>query len=162
MEWQSNDCYSVATAMYAHATQVNPLSQQKQYRIWENPPYGIRASSSGRNLSKVQILSYYIMSNNPFSNCCHLLRRLVVLYEGEISLHFDPPSRHSRRTWSPLLWALIRILCLDTARFIELLYVCSPFLLLGHLRTTGCRCQQQNSTLAQSLRSFRTAPPRSI
>ena len=53
------------------------------------------------------------MSNNPFSNCCRLLRRLVVLYEGEISLHFDPPSQHSRRTRSPLLWALIRILYLD-------------------------------------------------
>ena len=38
-----------------------------------------------------------------------------MLYEGEISLHFDPPSRHSRRTRSPLLWALIRILYLNTA-----------------------------------------------
>ena len=48
------------------------------------------------------------MSNNP-SNCCHRLRRLVVLYNGEISLHFDPTSRQSCRTRSPLLWALIRI-----------------------------------------------------
>ena len=31
------------------------------------------------------------MSNNP-SNCCHCLRRLVVLYKGEIGLHFDQPS----------------------------------------------------------------------
>ena len=67
------------------------------------------------------------MSNKPSSNCCHLQWRLVVLYEGEISLHFDPPSWHSQRTRSPLLWALIRILYLDTARFIELLYVRSPF-----------------------------------
>ena len=59
------------------------------------------------------------MSNNPSSNCCHLLRRLVVLYKGEVGLHFDPPSRHSHRTRSPLLWAVIRILYLDTARFIE-------------------------------------------
>ena len=58
------------------------------------------------------------MSNNP-SNCCRLLRRLVVLYEGETSLHFDPPSRHSHRTRNPLLWAVIRILYLDTARFID-------------------------------------------
>ena len=67
------------------------------------------------------------MSNNPSSNCCCLLRTLVVLYEGEISLHFDPPSRHSPRTRSPLLWAVIRILYLDTARFIHLLYIHSPF-----------------------------------
>ena len=46
-----------------------------------------------------------------------------MLYEGEISLHFDPPSRYSHRTRSPLLWAVIRILCLDTATFIDLLYV---------------------------------------
>ena len=50
-----------------------------------------------------------------------------MLYEGEINLHFDPPIRHSRRTQSPLLWAVFRILSLDTARFIELLYVRSPF-----------------------------------
>ena len=43
------------------------------------------------------------MSNNPSSNCFRLLRRLVVLYEGEISLHFDPPSQHSHRKWSLLL-----------------------------------------------------------
>ena len=66
------------------------------------------------------------MSNNP-SNYCRLLQRLVVLYEGEISLHLDPPSRHSHHTQSPLLWAVIRILYLDTARFINLLYVRSPF-----------------------------------
>ena len=67
------------------------------------------------------------MSNNPSSKCCRLLRRLVVLYEGEIRLYFDPPSRHSHRTRSPLLWAVFRILYLDRARFIELLYVHSPF-----------------------------------
>ena len=42
-----------------------------------------------------------------------------MLYEDEISLHLDPPSRHSHRTRSPLLWAVIRILYLDTARFID-------------------------------------------
>ena len=66
------------------------------------------------------------MTNNP-SNCCRCLRRLVVLYKDKKSLHFDPPSRPSCRTRSPLLSALIRILYLDTARFIELLYVRSPF-----------------------------------
>ena len=49
------------------------------------------------------------MSNNPSSNCCRHLRRLVTLYKCKISLHFDPPNRHSGRTWSPLLWVLIRI-----------------------------------------------------
>ena len=67
------------------------------------------------------------MSNNPSSNCCRRLRRLVDLYKGEMSLHFDPPSRPSCQVWSPLLWVLIRILYLDTARFIELLYIRSPF-----------------------------------
>ena len=80
------------------------------------------------------------MSNNP-SNYCRLLRRLIMLYEGEISLHFDPSSRHSRRTRSPLLWAVIRILYLETARFIDVLYVRSPFYLIGHLRTISCRQQ---------------------
>ena len=32
-----------------------------------------------------------------------------MLYKGEISLHFDPHSRHSCRTRSLLLWVLIRI-----------------------------------------------------
>ena len=137
-------------------------------RIWENPPYGIptRFVQCAFLVAQVEICQspdfVIYMSNNPSSNCCRLLRRLVVLYEGEISLYFDPPSRHSRRTRSPLLWAVIRILYLETARFIDLLYVRSPFYLLGHLRTIGCRCQQQNSTLARSLRSFRTALPRSI
>ena len=81
-------------------------------------------------------------SNNPSSNCCRLLRRLVVLYEGEISLHFDPPSRHSRCTQSLLLWAVIRILYLGTARFIDLLYMFAHlFSFLGmHIRAIGCRC----------------------
>ena len=61
-----------------------------------------------------------------------------MLYEGEISLHFDPPSRHSHRTQSPLLWAVIRILYLDTARFIDRLG-----LLLG---TTAIGISQLYST----------------
>ena len=110
--------------------------------IWENPPYGISARfaqcaflvAQVKICHKVQILSYtcrttlltVAMSNSP--NCCRLLRMLVVvLYKGEISLHFDAPTRHSRRTWSPLLWAVIRILYLETARYIDLLYVRSPF-----------------------------------
>ena len=102
-------------------------------RIWENPLYGIRArfAQCAFLVAQVQICQspdfVIYMSNNPSSNCCRLLRRLVVLYEGEISLHLDPPSRHSRRTRSPLLWAVISILYLDTARFIDLLYVRSPF-----------------------------------
>ena len=101
-------------------------------RIWENPPYGIhtRFAQCAFLVAQVQICRspdfVIYMSNNP-SNCCRLLRRLVVLYEDEISLHLDPPSRQSQRTRSPLLWAVIRILYLDTARFIDLLYVRSPF-----------------------------------
>ena len=53
--------------------------------------------------------SVIYMSNNPSSNCCCHLRRLVVLYKGEISLHFDLPSQHSCCTQSPLLWGLIII-----------------------------------------------------
>ena len=64
-------------------------------------------SSSGRNLSKSRFCRY--VSNNPSSNCCCCLWRLVVLYKGEISLHFDPSNRHSCCTRSPLLWALIGI-----------------------------------------------------
>ena len=102
-------------------------------RIWENPPYGIRArfAQCAFLVAQVEICEspdfVIYISNNPSSNRCRLLRRLVVLYEGEISLHFDPPSRHSHRTRSLLLWAVIRILYLDTARFIDLLYVRLPF-----------------------------------
>ena len=99
-------------------------------RIWENPPYGIRARLAQCAFLLVQVeicqspdIVIY-MSNNPSSNSCHLLRKLV---KGEISLHFDPPSQHSHRTQRPLLWALIRILYLDTAGFIEILYVRLPF-----------------------------------
>ena len=63
------------------------------------------------------------MPKNLSTNLCRRLRRLTVSYKGEISLHFDLPSLYSWRTRNPLLWALIRILNLDTARFIELLYV---------------------------------------
>ena len=116
-------------------------------------------SISGQKcLSRVFVI---FISENLSTNLCQHLRRLNVSYNGEISLHFDLPSLYSSCTQSPLLWALIRILYLDTARFIKLLYVRSPFKLLGHLRTIGCR-YQQNSTLARSLCSFRTAPPRSI
>ena len=97
------------------------------------------------------------MSKNPSTNCCHHLRRVNVSYQGEISLHLDLPSQYDCHIRSPLLWALIRILYLDTARFIELLYVRSPFSFLG----ADC-CQHRNPTLARSLRSFQTAPPRSI
>ena len=58
--------------------------------------------------------------------CLYVFWTAGLTIEGEISLHFDPPSRHSHRTRSPLLWAL-RILYLDTARFIKLLYIRSPF-----------------------------------
>ena len=40
-----------------------------------------------------------------------------MLYEGKISLHFDPPSRHSRSTQSPLLWTVIRQSRVSAFRF---------------------------------------------
>ena len=67
------------------------------------------------------------MPKNLSTNLCRRLRRLTVSYKGEVSLHFNLPSLYSYRTRSLLLWALVRLLYLDTARFIELLYVCSPF-----------------------------------
>ena len=102
-------------------------------RLRENLAYGIRALFAQCAFLVTQVEIYQspdfviYMSNNPSSNCFRRLRRLVDLYKGEISLHFDPPSRPSCCTRSPLLWALIRILHLGTARFIELLYVRSPF-----------------------------------
>ena len=74
-------------------------------------------------LSRVFVI---FISKNLSTNLCHHLRMVNVSYQGEISLHFDLPSLYGSRTRSPLLWVLIRILYLDTARFIKLLYVCSP------------------------------------
>ena len=112
--------------------QHSPQFFVKCDRLQGNPAYGIRAlfAQCAFLVAQVEICRspgfVIYMSNNP-SNCCRRLRRLVDLYNGEISLHFDPPSRPSCRTRSPLLWTLIRILYLDTARFIKLLYVRSPF-----------------------------------
>ena len=106
-------------------------------RIWENPPYGIRTpfAQCAFLVAQVEICQssdfVIYMSNNPSSNCCRLLRRLVVLYEGEISLHFDQPSQPSCRTRSLLLWAILGILYLNTARFMKLLYVRSLFSFLS-------------------------------
>ena len=98
-----------------HATSLEHFNTEYMYicdRIWENSPYGIRArfAQCAFLVAQVEICQspefVVYISNNPSSNCCHL---------------------HSRRTRSPLLWAVIRILYLDTARFIELLYIRSPF-----------------------------------
>ena len=112
----------------------NQIEMRSDFIVCDyNPPYGIcmRFALCAFLVAQVQICRspdfVIYMLNDPSSNCCRLLRRLVVLYEGEISHHLDPPSRHSHRTRSALLWALIRILYLDTARFIDLLYVRSPF-----------------------------------
>ena len=76
---------------------------------------------------KVQFLSYscqrtFLLTLLPSSTEANrkLQRRNKPSY-------FDPPSRPSCCTRSPLLWALIRILYLATSRFIKLLYVRSPF-----------------------------------
>ena len=108
-----------------------PLQTVKIYvyhtcdRIWENP-YGIHAwfMMCAFLVARVEICQspdFVIhMSNNPSSNCCRRLWRLVVLYKGEISLHFDPPSWHSCRTRSPLLWVLIRIPASGLSRYSEI------------------------------------------
>ena len=114
-----------------HACNMHKISNSIYDQIWENPPYGIRArfAQCAFLVAKVEICQspHFVIyvSNNPSSNCCRCLRRLVVLCKGEISLHFGPPSRHSCSTRSSLLWALIGIpasgLSRYTARFIELL-----------------------------------------
>ena len=120
--------------------------------LQENLAYGIRAvrvfSSSSLKMSKLSFC--HIHAKEPFSTyLCRCLWRLTVSYKGEINLHFDLPNLYSCHTRSPLLWTLIRILYLDTARFIELLQVRSPFKLLGYRRIIGCRCGRRNSTHAR-------------
>jgi hypothetical protein len=84
-------------------------------RIWENPPYGIRARFAQSAFLVAQVENYQspafviYMSSNPSSNCSRHLRRLVVSYQGEISLHFDPPSLYSCRVRIPLLREIIKI-----------------------------------------------------
>ena len=52
-------------------------------RIWENPPYGIRArlAQCAFLVAQVEICQspdfVIYMSNNPSSNCCRLLRRVM-------------------------------------------------------------------------------------
>ena len=64
-------------------------------------------------------------------NCIEMYGNSMMLLLDAIMLKANTapnsPSRHSHRTRSPLLWAVIRILYLDTARFIDLLYVRLPF-----------------------------------
>ena len=88
------------------------------YYMWpdlRNPPYVIltRFAQCAFLVAQVQICQspdfVISMSNNPSSNCSRRLRRLVVSYKGEISLHFDPPSLYSCRVRSPLLREIIRI-----------------------------------------------------
>ena len=92
-------------------------------RIWENPPYAIRArfAQCAFLVAQVQICQspdfVISMSNNPSSNCSRRLRRLVVSYKGEISLHFDPPSLYSCRVRSPLLREIIRIRARGLSRY---------------------------------------------
>ena len=92
-------------------------------RIWRNPAYGIRALFAQcaflvAQVKKCQSWVFVIfMPKNLPTNLCHRLRRLTVSYKGEISLHFDLPSLYYCRTRSPLLWALIRIIYLDSSNY---------------------------------------------
>ena len=66
-------------------------------RIWENPPYGINAQFAQcaflvplvRNCQSSDFVIY--MSKNLSSNCYRRLRRLVITYQGEISLYLQAP-----------------------------------------------------------------------
>ena len=93
------------------------------YLGWHFTPELLGCTLDGIGYEKTRhICQTGIWRNAYFStNCCHRLRRVNVSYEGEISLHLDLPSQYGCRTRSPLLWAIIRILYLDTARFIKLL-----------------------------------------
>ena len=94
----------------AHSLLRKCRANAKCYRLRGNPAYGIRALFTFLIVAHVEICQspdFVIHMSNYPSNCCRRLRRPLDLYKGEISLHFDPPSRPSCRTRSPLLWALI-------------------------------------------------------
>jgi hypothetical protein len=74
-------------------------------------------SSSGRNLSMSRFV--ISMSNNPSSNCSRHLRSLVMSFQGEISLHFDPPSLYSCRVRIPLLREIIKLRARGLSRYIS-------------------------------------------
>ena len=88
------------------------------------------------------------MSKNLSTNLCHHLWRVNLSYQGEISLRFDLPSLYSCCTQNPLPRTLIRIPVHGLSRFVELLYVHSPFKLLRHQRSGSCY-QQQSLRLAR-------------
>ena len=54
--------------------------------VWD--PCAIRTMRAQVEICQSPDFVIIYKSNNPSSKCCHLLRRLAVLYEGEISLHF--------------------------------------------------------------------------
>ena len=99
-KWISHMHAHALSQLYTHTHTRACMDMPICDRIWENPPYGIRArfAQSAFLVAHIKICQspdfVIYMSNNP-CNCCRLLRRLVVLYEGEINLHFDPPSRHT-------------------------------------------------------------------
>ena len=127
--WLSSKCYTMHLLSGDRSTSDSGLSSISQDlrrtsslverdicdRIWENPPYEIRArfTQCAFLVAQVQICQspdfVISMSNNPSSNCSRCLRRLVVSYKGKISLHFDPPSLYGCRIRSPLLREIIRI-----------------------------------------------------
>ena len=75
-------------------------------------------SISGKNLSNPDFV--VSMLKNPFNYYRHL-RRLVVSYKGEISLHFDLPSLYSCCVQSPLLRMLIGISAAKNSDFVRIL-----------------------------------------
>ena len=91
--------------------------------IRENPPYGINVqfAQCAFLVPKVKICQspdfVVSMSKNPSFNYYRRLRRLVVSYKGEISLHFDLPSLYSCCVRSPLLRTLIGIRARGLSRY---------------------------------------------
>ena len=94
------------------------------------------------------------MSKKHSSNC---VRRVVVSYNGEVSLHFEPPTLYSCRERSPLLRALIRIRAPGLSRYSWIRRTTERWLTF-----LASKKNRLSSSLAWSFRSFRTALPRLI
>ena len=82
--------------------------------IWENPPYGICVRFEPCVFLKSRFCYIHVKQT---SNCSRHLRRLILGYKSEISLHFNSSSLYSCCTWSLLLRVLIRILTSGLSRY---------------------------------------------
>ena len=85
LTWESHAAWTtMIISNRAQAHKCESCSAYKCDRIWENPPYGIRAqfAQCAFLVAKVEICQspdfVIYVSNNPSSNCCRRLWRLVV------------------------------------------------------------------------------------